>query len=251
VGCRDRLQILLLERHRAFAYCLQDLVGYCGHMGPMRILLKEGADTTKIFSPKRRYSPHEQDITQKSGGELRDAGFVKPSPPNTHVASCPTLPSKKDLDGNPTDTRFCIDVRLLNSNTVLDKYGLHLPEDLFQRVGRSRFFTKIDLRGAFLQIPLHPDDQYLTSWWWGNQLWCYTRVNYGLTNAPSVCQRIMDSEIAKAGLSEFCACFIDDLLVHSDTEEEHFVHVAAVLDIVVMLAVGPRAHPDAVVHLLL
>jgi RNase H-like domain found in reverse transcriptase/Reverse transcriptase (RNA-dependent DNA polymerase) len=241
-GGRDRFQAMLLERHKCFAYSLSDLVGYCGHMGPMRITLKEGTDTTKLFSAKRKYSPHEMVITDEKGNELRVVGFIEQSPRDTHVVSCPTLPSKKDLNGKPTDTRFCIDIRIINAATVLDKYGMHLPEELFQRVGQSRWFSKIDLRGAFLQIPIHPDDRYLTTWWWHNTMWHYTRTCFGLVNAPATVQRIMDSELAKAGLSGFAVCFIDDLLIHSDTEEEHLLHVAAVLDM--LFSVGLRAHPD-------
>jgi hypothetical protein len=239
---RARFQSMLLKHHSSFAYSLKDMVGYSGHMGPMRIQLKPGTDTTKLFSPKRRYSPHEQDVTNKCCGELRDVEFVVKAHHHTHVASCPTLPSKKDLDGKPTDTRFCCDIRNINDHSVTDKYGLHLPEELFRRVGHSKFFSKIDLRGAFLQLPIHPDDQYLTTFWWGNELWMYTRCCYGLKNAPSFCQRIMDSELAKFGLAGFCVCFIDDLLVHSDTEVEHIKHVAAVL--AMLHSVGLRAHPD-------
>jgi transposase InsO family protein len=239
---RDRFQSMLLQLQGAFAYSLSDLVGYCGHMGPMRIQLKPDANTSKLFSAKRKYSPHEQDVTNKSCNELRDVGFTVKAPADTGVVSCPTLPSKKDLDGRPSDTRFCIDIRAVNDATVPDKYGLHLPEELFQRVGKSKFFSKIDLRGAFLQLPIHPDDQYLTSHWWGNEIWMYTRAPYGLRNSPAFIQRLMDSELAKAGLSDFCICFIDDLLVHSDTEEEHIKHVAAVL--AMLLKIGLRAHPD-------
>ena len=244
---RDRFQSMLLQHHGAFAYSLSDLVGYHGHMGPMRIPLKPGTDISKLFSPKRRYSPHEKDITNKACGDLREVTIIVQAPHDTCVASCPTLPSKKDLDGKPTDTRFCNDVRNINEATVPDKYGLHLPEELFQRVGQSKFFSKIDLRGAFLQMPIHPDDQYLTTFHWGNELWMYTRACYGLRSAPSYLQRIMDAEISKAGLSGFCVCFIDDLLVHSDTEEEHIQHVAAVL--AMLLAVGFRAHPDKCIFL--
>ena len=119
---------------------------------------------------------------------------------------------------------------------------MHLPEDLFEKVGQSKWFTKIDLRGAFHQIPIHKDDQYLTSWWMGNELWCYTRVPFGLQAAPAYLQRIMDAELQKAGLADFAVCFIDDLLIHSDTQEEHLLHVAAVLDM--LHDCGLRAHPD-------
>ena len=53
-------------------------------------------------------------------------------------------------------------------NTRGDKYGLHRPEDIFQRVGKARFFSKLDMRQGFLQIPIHPDDHGKTAFWCGN-----------------------------------------------------------------------------------
>ena len=240
--CQEQFRSMLLTRRStAFAYSLGELPGYCGYMGPMRIQLKAGY-SGKLFSPPRRYSPLENDIILEKTGELKVVRIIVRAPPNTSVASCPVLPSKKDLDGNPTDKRFCLDVRNINKGTEPDKYGLPLPETLFDLVGRSRWFTKIDLRGAFHQIPIHPDDQYLTSFWIGHELWCYTRVNYGLTNAPACLQRIMDAELSKAGLSGVASAFLDDVIIHSLTQEEHLQHVAAVLDM--LASVGLRAHPD-------
>jgi hypothetical protein len=58
-----RLQSMLLKHHSSFAYSLKDMVGYSGHMGRMRIQLKPNTDTTKLFSPTRRYPPHEEGVT--------------------------------------------------------------------------------------------------------------------------------------------------------------------------------------------
>ena len=119
---------------------------------------------------------------------------------------------------------------------------MHLPDSLFQQVGKARWFSKIDLRGAFHQVPVKEEDQYKTAFWWNNQLWCYTRVPYGLVNSPATLQRIMDTELSNAGLTDFAVCFVDDLLVYSDTEEEHHEHVRQVLRM--LHKVGLRAHPD-------
>jgi hypothetical protein len=228
--CQQQFKdMLVARRSTAFAYSLAELPGYSGHMGPMRIKLRDGY-AGKLFSPPRRYSPLEVDIIKEKTDELKAVDFIVRSPANTSVASCPVLPSKKDLDGNPTDTRFCLDVRQVNKGTEPDKYGLPLPETLFDLVGKSSWFTKIDLRGAFHQIPIHPDDQYLTSFWIGHELWCYTRTNYGLTNAPACLQRVMDAELAKAGLTGVASAFLDDVIVHSTNQADHLVHVAAVLD---------------------
>jgi Reverse transcriptase (RNA-dependent DNA polymerase) len=240
--CYEEFKAMLVQRRStSFAYSLAELPGYHGRMGPMRIKLKPDFKGN-LFSQQRRYSPLDMDIIKEKTDELKAVGFIQLAPPDAQVASCPVLPSKKDLDGNPTDKRFCLDVRQLNKATVPDKYGLPRPEALFDIVGRSSWFTKIDLRGAFHQVPIHPDDQHLTTFWLGNQLWCYNRMNYGLTGAPAVLQRIMDAELAAAGLTYCAEAFLDDVIVHSNSEEDHLRDVAAVLDM--LAAVGLRAHPD-------
>jgi hypothetical protein len=159
-------EMLLPRRSTSFAYSMAELVGYHGRMGPFRIQLKPDFKGS-LFSQPRRYSPLDSDIIKEKTDELKAVDFVVLSPPHARVASCPVLPSKKDLDGNPTDKRFCLDLRQLNKATVPDKYSLPLPESLFDLVGRSSWFTKIDLRGAFHQVPIHPDDQHYTSFWLG------------------------------------------------------------------------------------
>ena len=59
----EKLQAALLQHQQVFVYSLEDLTGYCGHMGPMHIKLKPNVDVEKMFSKPRRYSPHEIDIT--------------------------------------------------------------------------------------------------------------------------------------------------------------------------------------------
>ena len=48
---------------------------------------------------------------------------------------------------------------------------------------------------------------------------------FGLINAPSTFQRAMS--IALEGLEAFCCVYIDDILVFSDSEEDHLCHLGA------------------------
>jgi hypothetical protein len=96
-------------------------------------------------------------------------------------------------------------------------------------VGNSQFFSKLDMRSGFFQIPISKQDQLKTAFWVDNRLYCFTRVPFGLRNAPSFYQRAMDSIIASAGLSHCCMAFIDDVLIYSDTFEEHCSHVQDLL----------------------
>ena len=161
----------------------------------------------------------------------------------TACAVNPVVAAKKDPDtGQWTDHRMAQDYRPVNKHTPSDKYGMHRPEDLFQRCEGARVFSKLDLRQGFLQIPIRQGDQAKTAYWVENKLMAYTRMPYGLKNASAKFQRVMDYEIAKAGLDSCAVAFVDDVLIYSATPEEHIKHVAAVLDM--LHACGLRAHPD-------
>lgn len=233
---REQLQQLLLDNRSSFAYSMSDLTGYTG----AKFIIELKHDRPIVQRP-RHHSPLELAIQDEKCVEMHKAGIIRHADIDTQYASNATMPAKKDVDGNWTDTRFCIDFRDINEATVADMYAMHLPEDLFQAVGVSCFFSKIDMRSAFHQIALDPASQAATSFWWRNQLFCFTRMPFGLRNASAACQRVMDLEIGKAGLRDNCVCFVDDLLVHSKTAEEHLQHLSAVFDM--LASCGLKAHP--------
>ncbi len=77
------------------------------------------------------------------------------------------------------------DYRDLNEATPLDRYPMHLPEDLWAKVGHARFFNKIDLRSGFFQMPIDPGSMAPTGFWWNGKLWQYSRAPFGLKNLPA------------------------------------------------------------------
>ncbi|KAJ9523780.1 hypothetical protein QJQ45_019973, partial [Haematococcus lacustris] len=234
-----RMAALVAAHPGAFAHSLSDLTGYKGPRGAFRIEL---STTDPIITKPRRYSDLELQVTDKKVQELEEAGIIQPVTGPCDYASAPTLPMKKDAQGQWTDTRFCIDFRRLNDATKSDRYGLPLPEEMFARVGSARWFSKLDMRSGFLQIPVHPDDQLKTAFWARNRLYCYTRMPFGLKNASAEYQRVMDAAITSASLSHCCMAFIDDVLVYSDSFEAHCEHVQALLQM--LQTIGMFAHPE-------
>ncbi|PNH10576.1 Retrovirus-related Pol polyprotein from transposon [Tetrabaena socialis] len=235
------LQAVVRQRkHSAFAYSMEELPGYCGDQGPFRLDLNT---SRPIVQPPRRCSPTEKQVILEKTEELVKAGIVYDHVGPTICAVNPVVAAKKCPDtGLWTQHRMAQDYRSVNSHTPHDQYGMHRPEDIFQQVGKARMFSKLDLRQGFLQIPISPEDQAKTAYWVGNKLVCYNRMPYGLKNASAKFQRVMDYEISKSKLDHCAISFIDDVLIWSDTPEQHEKDVAAVLDM--LHACGPRAHPD-------
>jgi hypothetical protein len=116
-----------------------------------------------------------------------------------------------------------------------------------ERVVNGKFLTALDLRSGFHQIPMHPDSISKTAFWYASgthppQLLAYTRMPFGLKNAPAKFQRVMDAELARGGCAEFAFAYIDDLIIVSDTWDEHLRHVDQVFK--TLASCNLKIHPD-------
>ena len=235
---RQQLKELCMRyKDRVFAYSMNDLSGYTGDMGPFEIKV---ISNKPVFSRPRKQSQLEKDIANEKCEEMRDAGIIEPAP-RSRYASSPTIVAKKAPDGSWTEKRYAIDYRLINLITAPHNTRAPMAEDIFQELGESRFFTKLDMRSGFFQIPLHKDTKPLTGFWWNGAVWQYTRGPFGLRQMPQLYQELMDYELARGGCAAFTRCFIDDILICSDTFEEHLEHIQKVFD--TLEAVGLKCHP--------
>jgi hypothetical protein len=90
----------------------------------------------------------------------------------------------------------------------------------------SKFFSKLDANSGFSQIPLDPQSRLLTTFITPFGRFCFNRLPFGISSAPEIYQRMM-SEILE-GL-DGVICHMDDILIHSQTHEQHTKQVRAVL----------------------
>lgn len=236
---------LVASHKHAFAFSLQDLPGYAGSAGPFTIAppgMGMSDPNKSIVRGPYRKSPLERSIIDEKMAPLRDAGFIVPCDNPQYASELLAVAKKDAVTGAWTDKRVVTDYRFVNAETPTDRYCLPLPEQLHHDVGNSRYFSKIDLRQGFLQIPIPTELQHVTAFWWNGRLWQYTRAPFGLKNMPAHFQRVMNTAISEAGLQNCCKCYLDDLLIHSATFEEHLEHIRLALGM--LHAQGLRAHPE-------
>jgi hypothetical protein len=184
-----------------------------------KIVLKDGAQP--YARPLRRMSTLELDELKKQLQEYLDSGRLRPSesPWGTNVIFA------KKKDGT---LRFCVDYRGLNDLTVRNSYPLPHMEDLFDRLQAAKYFSKIDLRTGFYQIPLAEEDRAKTAFRtrYGHFEW--TVLPMGLTNAPATFQHLMNHTFRE--FLDFCVLvFLDDIVVYSATLDDHVRDVTRVL----------------------
>ena len=165
---------------------------------------------------------HKRQLVEDSISEMLRDGVIVPS--SSPWASPVTLVPKKD-----NTTRFCIDYRKLNAETVKNRYPLPLIQAIFDEMGGSKVFSTIDLKSGFWQIPVAPEDQAKTAFRCHLGHFECRRMPFGLCNAPAVFQRTMDKVLA--GLIGVCAfVYIDDIIIYSKNMNDHEKHLQSVFD---------------------
>jgi len=125
--------------------------------------------------------------------------------------------------------RVVFDYRQLNAITRKDVYPLPRIEDLLNQTQGAKFFSKIDLQSGYHQIRIKKGDEYKTAFRTRYGLYEWTVMPFGLCNAPSTFQRLMNS-IFRDVIDKFLIVYIDDILIYSNTLEEHIRHIRFVLN---------------------
>src|SRR5690606_1713953 len=139
--------------------------------------------------------------------------------------AAPILFAKKK-DGT---LRLCIDYRALNKITVKNRYPLLLIGETLDQLKGAKYFTKLDLCGAYNLIRIAKGDEWKTAFRTRYGLFEYLVMPFGLTNAPATFQTYMNDTLREY-LDRFCVVYLDDILIYSKTLSEHKDHVKAVLE---------------------
>jgi hypothetical protein len=124
--------------------------------------------------------------------------------------------------------RLCVDYRALNEVTIKNKYPLPRIDDLFDQLCGACVFSQIDLRSGYHQLKVRECNIPKTAFILRYGMYEFTVMSFGLSNAPTYFMYIMN-KVFMEYLDKFIVVFIDDILVHSRSEEEHEGHLHLVL----------------------
>lgn len=128
-----------------------------------------------------------------------------------------------------TELRLVVDYRYLNSITISLHYEIPKIEHLTSQFEGCKVFSKIDCKSSFYQIPVEASSQLLTTITTPLGHFKFTRMPFGLKNAPMAFQEFIETVIT-ADMKSFTEVYIDDIIVKSKTVEEHGTHLQVVLE---------------------
>ena len=112
--------------------------------------------------------------------------------------------------------------------TIKNIYPLPHIDDPFDQLCGAMVFSKIDLRSRYHQVEIKDEDIFKIAFRTRCGHYEFVVIPFGLTNDPAIFMCLMNN-VMHTYLDKFVVVFIDDILIHSKTEEEHKEHLKIVL----------------------
>src|SRR5258707_13004724 len=185
----------------------------------LQVNVEEGAKP--VHGPIYSLSPPELVALQEFLEEHTKSGFICPS---KSPWGSPVLFVKKKYGS----LCLCIDFHALNRVMEKDCYPLHLISDLLTSPAPARIYSKIDLKHAYHLVCIAEGDKPKTTFHTCYSSYKWQVMPFGLSNTPVAFQRFINEVLGD--LMDVCTVgYLDDILVYSDSLEDHRNHVWEVL----------------------
>ena len=171
-------------------------------------------DCKPIATKSRRYSALDQQFIKSEISKMLAEGIIEPStsPWRAQVVVTTNERHKKCMVIDYSQT--------INKFTQLNAYPLPRIDDLVNKVSQYNYFSTVDLKNAYHQVPLNDKDKLYTAFEAFGQLYQFRRMPFGITNGVSCFQKVMDEFINTNSLSD-TYCYLDDITICGKTKEEH------------------------------
>lgn len=120
--------------------------------------------------------------------------------------------------------RICLDARHLNLRMEKDLVIPPNPNELLMTFKANQVLTTLDLTSAYWQVPLREQDRKYVGFLHEGNIYRFKVVAFGLSTAMASLIRCLNSLLGPE-VTEFAAIYVDDLLIHSDSIDEHLHHL--------------------------
>ena len=155
--------------------------------------------------------------------EMLDSGAICPS----QNAWCNVVLLVQKKDGG---LHFCIDFCHLNAHMKKDSYPLLRIQEALESLVGAGHFSCLDLKSGFWQIKMGKSSKQYTTFTVGNLgFFKCDCMHFGLCNVPATFQQLMQNCLRELNLI-YCLIYLDDIVVISQTAEEHLHHLCILFD---------------------
>ena len=126
------------------------------------------------------------------------------------------------VDKKDGTKRFCTDFRKLNNILKMFCWPFLVTYDMLAALGKAKYFTSLDLKSRYWQLPLTEGDKEKTAFTHHRGLYVHNVVPFGLANAPGILQELIS--IVLDGLGDFAMAYLETIIC-SASEKEHKQHI--------------------------
>jgi len=116
----------------------------------------------------------------------------------------------------------------LNKITIQNRYPISQIDDLLDQLKVEKYFSKIELKSRYCQVSIEPFDVWKTAFKAKEGLFEWLVMPFRLANALETFMRLMD-DILQPFTNSFVVVYLDDILIFSQSWEEHLHHIRQVL----------------------
>jgi hypothetical protein len=187
-----------------------------------KVNLRDASKTikTRSYSCPRKYRDAWKTLIQQH----LDAGRIRPS--SLEYTSPAFIVPKSDPMVLP---RWVNDYMQINANMITDSYPLPRVEDILADAGWRKIWSKMDMTNRFFHTRMHPDSITLTVITTPFGLYEWMVMPMGLRNSPPIHQQRVANALREL-IGKICHIYLDDIVIWSETIEDHEKHVRMVLD---------------------
>lgn len=187
----------------------------------MPILFGDGCDLSKL-----KQAPYSQSLRDKRAidevlNPLCEQGRIVPVPlGRPSLVAAPAFVVWKNQK-----PRVVVDMRKVNQALIPDAYPLPKQDTILSSMGGAMVFTSLNFVKSFFQQDIAEEDQWKTAFVTahrGHEM--FTVSTMGLANSPGFFQHRMENLFEKY-LWEFVLVYIDDIIIFSQTLEDHLIHL--------------------------
>lgn len=224
----DEATLLTSEQRQVLANLLveyEDIFEPGGDATPYAEHIIDTSDNPPIAVPPYRLTPAKKEVMRAELDKMLADDIVEEC---ESAWGSPALLVPK-ANGK---VRFCVDYRKLNAVTKTDVYPMPLIDELVQSTKKHCFMSTLDMRSGFWQVSVREQDRDKTAFLTPFGSFRFKRMPFGLKNAPSTFQRLIDRLRAGASLKDVTLlAYQDDLLLISDGSfEKHVSDLRAVFE---------------------
>lgn len=172
-------------------------------------------DAKPVYSKPYIFSPKVQDKLRDEIKRLIDRDIIERVPESSWLNPVVPVPKQEGV------VRLCIDARKLNAVTKKNCYTPMNIDRIFAQISKARYFSSIDLKDAYYQIPLAKQDQQKTAFSiHGMGIFTYKRMPQGLINSAASLCRLVETVFNVENEPEIFV-YIDDFIICTETFERH------------------------------